>query len=153
MYKTLISSILFIGLTAIISGTVFSQNSVKTINNQNTEWKLYNEINDIQIFVQNCNCHDNANGIHQEYILLKILNTSLQNKKISWSEKLYYNGNCVNCDEKNSELFFETELLPNQEKHGNCIDNYETFRIFSKFLNYKDKPYLTKYELINIVVK
>lgn len=153
MKKNLISTFLFINLIAIIPLNVFSQNSAKTVTSQNAEWKLYNEVNNIQIFVKNCDCHDNANGIHQELILLKFINKSSQRKEISWSEKLYYNGNCVNCDEKNSELSFEIELLPNQEKLGNCNDNYETFKIFSKFLNYKDKPYLTKYELNNIVVK
>lgn len=132
---------------------VFSQNASKTGFSPNNNWVLYKEINNVQIFVCNKDCHDNANGLHYEYLLLKFINTSSQSKQIKWSEKLFYNGNCVGCEEKSNELSFEAELLPNQTKQGECNDNNDTFRIFSKFLNYKDNPYLTNYELNNIEVK
>lgn len=153
MKKILLLTILFIGLVAIKPETLFSQNSAKTVISQNADWKLYDERKNVQIFVRNFECHDNANGLHYEYILLKFVNTTSQSKQIKWSEKLYYNGNCINCNENNNELVFETELLPNQTKQGDCKDNSDRFRIFSRFLNYKDKPILTKYELFNIEIK
>jgi len=153
MKKNILSIIIIFELFLLQSISLFSQNSSKTVSAPSYEWDLYNEINNVQIFVRHIECHDNTNGLHYEYVLLKFLNTSLQSKTISWNEKLYYNGNCVNCDENSSELSFETELLPNQQKQGDCKDNNDTFRIFSRFLNYKDKPILTKYELFNIEIK
>jgi hypothetical protein len=41
----------------------------------------------------------------------------------------------------------------NQTIQGGCgMDDGDTFRIFSRFLNYLDKPVLTKYDLVNLII-
>ncbi len=117
------------------------------------DWKLYKSINGIEIYYANEECHDFANGTHYEYIVFKFINTTSVSKKITWSENLYYNGKCNGCDGKSDNPLFEVELKSNETKQGGCgNDNGDVYRIFSRFLNYTDKPVLTKYDFTNLIV-
>jgi hypothetical protein len=116
-------------------------------------WKLYRAQDGIEIYYATEECHDFANGTHYEYIILKFVNTTSTAKKITWSEILYYNGKCTGCDEKSDKPLYTVELNANESKEGGCgKDDGDTFRIFNRFLNYTDKPTLTKYELMNLIV-
>lgn len=116
-------------------------------------WKLYLSQDGIEIYYDTEECHDFANGTHYEYVILKFVNTTSIPKKITWSENLYYNGKCNGCDGKTDKPLFTVELKANESKEGGCgKDDGDTFRIFSRFLNYTDKPTLTKYELMNLIV-
>jgi hypothetical protein len=116
-------------------------------------WKLYKSIDGIEIYSANEECHDFANGTHYDYIVFKFVNTTSVPKKITWKENLYYNGKCYGCDGTSDKPLFVVELNPNETKEGGCgKDEGDTFRIFNRFLNYTDKPTLTKYELMNLMV-
>ena len=144
----------FLIFVFLISTELFSQNTSKTISAPENEWNLYIESNGIQIYTQNDECHDFKNGTHYEYLMLKFVNTTSVNKKIKWSENLYYNGKCSNCNGNSDKPIFEFELNANQTKQGKCdVDINDMFRIFNRFLNYTDKPVLTKYEIINLEIK
>ncbi|MBI5541280.1 MAG: hypothetical protein HY951_14535 [Bacteroidia bacterium] len=138
----------------LISSNLFSQNTSKTISAPEREWELLKEANGVQVFTQNDECHDFKNGTHYEYIILKFVNTTVDNKKIMWSENLFYNGICSTCDGNSDKTVFELELTSKQTKQGDCgVDNNDILRIFNRFLNYNDKPVLTKYEIVNFEVK
>lgn len=138
----------------LISLNLFSQNTSKSVSAPKPEWKLYKELNGIQVYTQTDECNDFKNGTYYEYIMLRFVNTTTDNKKIKWSENLFYNGKCTNCDGNSDKPFFEFELEANQIKQGDCgADVNDMFRIFNRFLNYNDKPVLTKYEFVNFEVK
>ena len=119
----------------------------------NNTWKLYKSVDGIEIYTANKECHDFANGIHYDYIVLKFVNKTSVSKKITWSENLYYNGKCYGCDGNSDKPLFVVELDPNESKEGGCEkDDGDTFRIFNRFLNYTDKPTLTKFELMKLIV-
>lgn len=141
-------------LSLLISSNLFSQNTSKTVSAPKGEWKLFKEANGVQVFAQIDECHDFKNGTHYEYTLLKFVNTTNEVKRIRWSENLYYNGICSTCDGNSDKNVFELELTYNQTKQGDCgVDNNDILRIFNRFLNYNDKPVLTKYEFVNFEVK
>jgi hypothetical protein len=138
----------------LISSNILSQNTSKSVSAPEGEWNLYMESNGVKIFTQNDECHDFKNGTHYEYLMLKFVNTTNVNKKIKWSENLYYNGKCTNCKGNSDKPIFEFDLEANETKQGNCgTDVNDMFRIFNRFLNYTDKPVLTKYEFINLEIK
>ena len=139
-YSTIIFLLLFLPITVF---------SLTPDNN----WKLYKTIDGIEIFSSTEECHDFANGTHYEYIVLKFVNTTSVPKKITWKENLYYNGKCYGCDGTSDKPLFVVELNANESKEGGCgKDEGDTFRIFNRFLNYTDKPTLTNYELMNLIV-
>lgn len=136
-------------LVPILLLTFYNAFSLTPDNN----WKLYKFIDGIEIYTANEECHDFANGTHYDYIVFKFVNTTSVPKKMTWSENIYYNGKCTGCDETSDISLFMVELDPNESKEGGCgKDENDTFRIFNRFLNYTDKPILTKFELMNLIV-
>ncbi len=148
------ASYCFLIICSLISSNIFSQNTSKSVSSPESDWSLFKELNGVQVFTQIDECNDFKNGTHYEYIMLRFVNTTSVNKKIKWSENLYYNGKCSNCDGNSDKPVFEFELGSNRIKQGDCGDDAnDMFRIFNRFLNYTDKAVLTKYEFVNFEVK
>lgn len=144
-------SIRIISSTIMLTLFLFSQAIIASA--PVDEWTLYKEINGVKIFTSKEECHDFANGTHYEYVILKFVNTTNVTKKVTWSEHLYYNGVCNGCDGNTDRPLFQIELKANEIIQGGCgTDNGDTFRIFSRFLNYVDKQVLTKYDLVNLII-
>jgi hypothetical protein len=142
LFKVVLIILVFSGFTNL---PVFAQNN-------SDGWTLYKEVQGVRILYQTDECHDNANGTHYEFVILKFVNTTTTAKHISWSENLYYNGICTNNKENTDYPVKEVNLKAGESVQGDCNDSGDTFRIFSRFLNYADKQILTNYELINIIV-
>ncbi len=119
------------------------------------EWKLLMEKNGIQVYYSYEDCHDIVNGIHQENAVLKFVNTTDKNLSIDWDLKIWYNNNCVNCDENEKEHHFTLKLNAGETKKGSCETRSKNRElvIFSKFLNMENKSTLSKFELQNFIVK
>jgi len=146
-----IFSIKIIFSITLLSLLIISQTSIASVPEE--KWNLYKEINGVKIYTSKEECHDFANGTHYEYVMLKFENTTNITKKISWSEHLYYNGICSGCDGNTDRSLYQIELKANETTQGGCgTDDGDTFRIFNRFLNYVDKPVLTKYDLVNLIV-
>lgn len=116
----------------------------------NSEWKLYESAGGTEIWQTTEECHDFANGLHYEYIVMKIINTTSTAKTISWQKEIYYNG--LKSEPENALKTEEISLKPFETLQGGCNNEPEILRIFSRFLNYTDKPHLTKYELSNLII-
>lgn len=111
------------------------------------EWSLYKETEDLIIYTRTEECHDIANGLHYEYILIKIVSKTKRNQSVYLERKVYYNGNSLVSDENNErgQIIY---LDAKQQIAGSCSDSNEDLRIFSRFLNYDNKPELTGFELL-----
>lgn len=110
-------------------------------------WLLKNDYNGIKVFYQTDEFHDDANGLHYEYILLKFQNTTKANKKITVIPELYYNGTKVKTESIDiaGSVFF---LNAGESRSGSADGRSPDYlKIFSRFLNYSDKPVLTGFEL------
>lgn len=117
-----------------------------------TEPKVIFQNNFVKITSSTEQCHDNQNGIHQEYTFLSLQNLSSQKLEVSYNKELWYDGKCINCIKSSEEYKFKVVLEPNQTLSGNCTKKEKALSIFSKFLNMK-KAELTKFELRNIEIK
>jgi hypothetical protein len=117
------------------------------------DWTLLKTVQGVQVFYQYGECHDNANGLHYEYVYLKFVNTTQADVVVNWTEELWYNGKCRTCQGSADQPLFTLKLNAGQTREGACGQNIpEKMRIFSKFLNYDNKPELTKFELVNFAV-
>jgi hypothetical protein len=112
------------------------------------EWVPYLENGEITILYRYSECHDDTNGIRQEKVLLKFVNSGVDKKEISFSKELKYDGTLISTDEKT----FAIILSPNESREGSCPNRDKTLSIFSKFLNFKARE-LTNFELKNVSVK
>ena len=119
--------------------TVFSQNE--------GIWKLYSENDGIKIFTKKAECHDNVNGLHYEYVFIKIQNTSNINKNVTLDPALTY-GDKQYPQASDNNATKSILIKAGNEIQGDCSENTpECLKIFSRFLNYSNKPSLSTFEL------
>ena len=129
---------LFLSLLVMCSATAFAAD----------DWKSYFKNNEVEILYRYSDCHDVANGIHQQKILLKLVN--LQNKKVevSYSKELTFSNTSAAPDVKG----FSVSLAPNATVEGECTTKDNRLYIFSKQLNFSSTE-LRHFELKDISVK
>ena len=129
-----------------------NSNSKKQLTSKN--WKLYKNINGIQILYKSSECNDETNGLYQELVLLKFINTTKENLKIEWDNELWYDGKCWTCDnDSKEENHFTLKLKAGENIEGECgLDKSRILQIFQKYTNHDDVPVLSNFELKNLSV-
>ncbi len=112
-------------------------------------WKSYFKNSEVEILYREAECHDNANGIHQKKILLKVVN--LQNRKVEvfYTKELTFSNNTT---AKPDVRDFSVTLEPGAAIEGECTTRDNRLYIFAKQLNLTSTE-LTKFELTNVLVK
>lgn len=94
----------------------------------------------------------------QSFILLQFTNTTNQSLTCNWTNKLYYGGDCINCQNIDShEYKHQVVLLPGQVVTGDNsnLDN-ESLNIFSHFVTIvpgMSTKKLTDFELLNFTAE
>jgi len=134
---------------------VLSLLTIKSVLSQTNEWlKLYTG-NGVEFFYQKSECHDIQNGIHEEYYLIQIHNTSNNSLQLQWNYHLWNGENCINCKENLSDIkAFNAKILPGETIEGSCKNKTQNgLKIFSRFLNYKTANPVTHFTVENINVK
>ena len=112
-------------------------------------WTSYFKTPQLEIQYRYADCHDNANGIHQQKVLLRFINLTGKNAEVSFTKSLEFN----NGKQNNAEGKTYTVLLSAGEtKEAACEEHSPALYIFSKQLNFKSTA-LEKFELKNISVK
>lgn len=132
----------------------FSINT-KGINDNNqdltsTEWKIYTEKTGIQIYYRTIDCNDATNDIHQQFIILKFVNTSNTDLIVDWEMLLWYNDECRTCN-SGSEYLYTVTIPAGESSEGDCFAPRE-LKLFSSFLNYDHIPKLSKFEFAGLNV-
>lgn len=138
-----------------ISSALSAQNSSDVnYSDIENEWKLYQEKNGVQVYYKKAERNDEANGIFKEVILLKLVNTTNTKFEIQWKAENWYDGKCWNCDKDTKEQISSLVLDAGESQEGIAERDteYPQLRIFSRFLNYDDKPELTKFRFVNFEV-
>ena len=135
---------------------VFLCTNIKAqINKKPKEWKQYKEMSGVLIYYKYQEYHSEKDGLHQEFLLLKIVNSTSTKLKIQWDIELWYNDKCTTCG-KNVFGEHHKEFVM---EGGGCLEgsldknSSWNLKIFSKFLNYENIPELTKFELKNLIVE
>lgn len=103
---------------------------------QDSEWTLFKEVDGVEIYQKSTNCHDLSQGYHRRHILLRFVNTTDQDLKITWFDELWYDGNCLTCVEpEDPEHFQEVELAAGETVEGSCaLDSERALKVFETFL-------------------
>jgi hypothetical protein len=128
----------------IVWGTVLFLTS--SLSHAQDVWKPYFENSQLIVEYKYSDCHDEANGIHQQKVLLRFLNLTNAAVDVSFQRKTDY-GKGYTTENNQQHL-----LLPAKgEKEGNCSEKDKSLFIFSKHLNMEGRS-LRKFELNNINV-
>ena len=153
-----IKYILIAILTFLSTFLVAQVDNQSTDYNSGNKWKKYTKSNGVLIeycFKEN---HPKR-GYNSDFLILKITNKSTKNKLVSWDfSPILENGKCINCDSKNEELHYESEVARKSYKAGN-IHSYQLdpLVIFHHFKdeNYKGKSTTkwNKFNLKNLIIK
>lgn len=117
------------------------------------EWVQFHSQDGVLFYAKKADCNRPSDGIYQEMILLKIVNTTDYNLTISWDLLQWLDG----------QLWTRLPIKPENQRRvnlegsgmleGSCdnfSDYYTSLAVFCRFLNYSDKPELTKFEFANI---
>lgn len=115
------------------------------------EWLLYAEQNGVRIEYKHSDC-DLERGFDQEWVLLRVTNTSGEDKLVRWKANLWYNDHCKTCEIEGQEYFSSFSINAGKEISGICsINGIKGLNFFVKFIDpqYKntDIQILTKFEL------
>ena len=114
------------------------------------DWRLYKEVNGIEINYKYKECHDVHNGIHQELVLFQFVNKTENDYKVNFDFSLIYSNvktSISNSSEQHKQILIKKMSI----YESSCSENREN-TIFSKFLNYSDKSELQKFDLKNIKI-
>ena len=127
-----------------------AQNSSEDI----SSWKIYKEISGMQIFSKEIGCHDNNNGIHEQYFVFQFINSTSETISVSWQKELWYDNKCITCDKPaNTENTFHLILAPEESVEGSCDNSSSAgLRIFTNFINSSKGTKLTKFEFKNFEI-
>ena len=115
---------------------------------EDNNWKTYYKSDQVEILYRSSDCHDAANGIHQQKMLLRLVNKTNGKTEISFSKELTYDGSKHSYDVNT----FSVQLQAKETKEGLCSDKNGALIIFSKHLDFKGTE-LRNFELKNISVK
>lgn len=153
--STMKNKILFIitFLFVSISSLSYAQTSERP-----SDWQIYTEVNGVIFYYKYAECNDFNQGIHREYVILKLVNTTSTSLMCEWDNELWYAEKCTSCPDKdearNPELHRKITLSAGGSKEGSCsITESKELKIFSKHLNYNaPNAELSGFDLININV-
>lgn len=121
-------------------------------NADKVKWILYKEQNGVQIHYKYVECNDIHNGIFKEMLYFQFVNTVNASMNVSFDEELWYNDKCISCKTISSEYHKEFVLEPGGVSEPDCETGHN-LKIFSKFLNNTKASQLSKFELINLIIK
>lgn len=120
-----------------------------------TQWLELQTVEGVLFSAQLRDCNRPEDGVYQEMVFLKIVNTTEQAKIVDFDLLLWYDGDLwtklpVTAEKRKTLVLEGGEMLEAScDPHS---DYYYDIAIFSKYLNYTDKPELSKFQLSNLKI-
>jgi hypothetical protein len=143
--------LILLGFTSLVSLQAQDKLPLETLT---TEWQLDKVVDGVQIYLKKVDCNDEANGIFQEMILVRFVNTTQKNLRLSWDMLLWYDGKCTTCESTDGEYHYVVALEAGGIKEGICTAGSPgELRFFVRFLNYDHIPVMTQYRMADFTVK
>lgn len=118
-------------------------------------WTEISSVDGVMFYAKKVDCNRPENGIFQEMTLIKVVNTTPYNVTVSWDLLQWLDDTLwtrLPVRPENRKLI---HLEEGSSLEGSCdkdSDYYSSLTVFCRFLNYDDKPELTKFELSNIII-
>lgn len=110
-------------------------------------WQPYKTTAELDVFYRAEQCHDEANGIHREYILLKFVNKTEKEMDVAWNLESYSDNACTTCN--NAEYKYSIHLKPGQTLEADCSSAHE-LKIFVRHLDLPNHKKFSRFELGNL---
>jgi len=118
-------------------------------------WTEISSVEGVIFYAKKADCNHPENGIFQEMALIKVVNTTPYNITVSWDLLQWLDGQLWTRLPVRAEKKKLIHLEEGNSLEGSCdqdSDYYSSLTVFCRFLNYDDKPELTKFELSNIII-
>ncbi len=93
-------------------------------------------------------CHYPENGIHSEYVFLKLTNNTNEEIAVNYDLDLWYNNQKISPDVTN----YTITVPANSSTEGTCESRKSGLSVYSKILDLPAKSGLTKFELNNLKI-
>ncbi len=113
------------------------------------EWKSLFKNSEVEVLYRYTDCHDEANGLHQQKILLKFVNLQNRAVEVFYTKELTFSNAQT---DKPDVREFSVTVPANATVEGDCSSRDNRLFIFSKQLNFSATQ-LEKFELKNITIK
>ena len=97
-----------------------------------SKWQILHQNDEVIIETKNYNC-DFSDAYDQEFIFLKITNLTESSLTLKYSLKLWYDNECINCDNNKPEYEKLFKLNPKETITSNCYERLNQSKIFVKF--------------------
>lgn len=115
---------------------------------QKNDWKEYFSNKDISVYFKYSECHYPDKGLHQENVLLRLVNSTERDVKVSYKLSKVYNGKEVTGDTSD----FKFTIPAYYAMESSCDDLKPGLNIFSKILDLPAKSILNSFELKNLTI-
>ncbi|MBD3637395.1 MAG: hypothetical protein HUJ25_08590 [Crocinitomicaceae bacterium] len=134
----------------------------KTLNDeiiQTSEWTVYKDYGSILIEYKFSECHTTVDGGYDNLnvALLRFTNLTKKKLEVTWSTEYYFDGECTNCDNIDSEEHAFSIILDSKEvKEGQCDTVERGLGIASNFIKLypgMTETKLTNFKLVNLQTK
>lgn len=120
-------------------------------NEINSEWKLLKEQNGVELYISTEGCKVGPLEKPLEYIFVKVVNTTDENKDVYFQLALHFDEGCVGCDDKN-ESKRAINIPANSTLTGDCSFEYGELSYLIINPNYTDTRILESLELIKFKI-
>lgn len=141
------SVIFLLVMAVVIISSAFNSSS------NESEWKLYKEIQGVKIFTKVSKCQLQYTKKSNQYLIFKYENTTNKALRISGRVDAWYNNICRSCNLNSpNEYEFSIDLQAGESREGYCSDDQKAFKLFYKSMDGSIAP-LDKFELNNLNVK
>ncbi|MBK7148741.1 MAG: hypothetical protein IPH78_07940 [Bacteroidetes bacterium] len=107
-------------------------------------WETYFQDSQLKVEFRYADCHDEANGIHQQKVLLRFLNLTKSALEVSYQRKPDYGEGYTS--ETNLQ---HIRLGANAVMEGSCTEKDKSLFLFRRHLNRQGRS-LQRFELANI---
>jgi hypothetical protein len=127
-----------------------------TAQSQTSDWILHSSEKGISFYSKTAECHIVQEGLHQEMLLLKLVNTTSNDVTVSfnlelWSDKIQMNK------ESMDEFYYSIPLKAGESVEGKCeqlLNSPYRLEIFIKFLERDTRaPIMTHFSIVNLKVQ
>jgi len=118
-------------------------------------WTEIASLDGVLFYAKKADCNRPQDGIYQQMALIKVVNTTSYNITVSWDFLQWLDDTLWTRLPVRPENKKIIHLEEGASLEGNCdkdSDYYSSLTVFCRFLNYDDKPELTKFEFSNIII-
>jgi hypothetical protein len=110
-----------------------------------SDWQTYKSLPQVDVLYTLEQCHDEVNGMHREYILLKFVNKTDKKIKLDWQYERYEDGTCNTCG--SNEYKYSLVLKANETIEAKCDSKERELKVFVKHLDLPNVKNFSKFEL------